>query len=122
MFQIDYKGGTPIYDQIVNSIVQLKMLGAYKGGDPLPSVRAMASKLSINPNTVQRAYAILEEKGIIYSASGKGSFISEDKAGEESIKLFAKQKIIEEIDIAKLRGLTKEEIYALVDMAFKEEN
>lgn len=98
MVQLDYKSGVPIYDQLVSGIVRLKMLGALKGGDALPSVRQMALKLGINPNTVQRAYTILEEKGVIYSVAGKGSFISNDikvdsVLNEISLKNFKKEAL-----------------------------
>ena len=75
MITIDYKSRVPIYDQIVNSVIRLKVVGVLKDGDKLPSVRQLALKLSVNPNTVQKAYAILETNGVIYSITGKGSFI-----------------------------------------------
>lgn len=121
MFQIDYKSGIPIYDQIVNSVIKLKVLGGLKPGDALPSVRALALKLSVNPNTVQRAYAILEEKGIIYSVSGKGSFIAESENGEQAIKNSALQKVLEEAKKASLCGVTKQELLEALNAAFKEE-
>lgn len=121
MFQIDYKSGIPIYDQIVNSVIRLKVLGALKEGEALPSVRAMALKLSINPNTVQRAYAILEEKGIIYSVSGKGSFIAMNNSCEQTIKNSALEKVVEEVKNAALCGVKKDEIIAALNSVFKEE-
>ena len=76
MFQLDFKSGAPICDQIVNGFIKLKALGVLKRGDQLPSVRALASKFSVNPNTVQRAYKQLEQDGFIYSIKGKGNFVS----------------------------------------------
>ena len=73
MFQLDLKSGTPICDQIVSGFIRLKAIGVLRTNDQLPSVRALASKFSVNPNTIQKAYAILESKGIIYSVKGKGS-------------------------------------------------
>ncbi len=120
MIQLDYKSGVPIYDQLINNIIRLKTLGALKAGDPLPSVRALASKLSINPNTVQRAYGLLEEKGIIYSAPGKGSFIAEDKDSEQSIKKIATDELKKALELAASRGLTIDDITALTNELFKE--
>lgn len=120
MVQLDYKSGVPIYDQIVSGIVRLKMVGALKGGDSLPSVRAMALKLGINPNTVQRAYAILEEKGVIYSVSGKGSFISSDEQ-ENALDELALKDFIKSVNDAKRMGKTAEELKRQIDLLFKED-
>ena len=119
MIQLDYKSGVPIYDQLVNGIIRLKALGALKANEPLPSVRAMAAKLSINPNTVQRAYALLEQKGIIYSVTGKGSFISDDKESENAIRVLALEELKIALKQASGKGLTKEDILALAEELFK---
>ncbi len=121
MVQLDYKSGIPIYDQIVSGIVRLKMVGALKGGDSLPSVRAMAGRLGINPNTVQRAYAILEEKGIIYSVSGKGSFISHDTETDTTLDQLALKDFLKAAADAKRMGKTAEELKKQIDILFKEE-
>lgn len=120
MIQLDYKSGVPIYDQLVNGVIRLKALGALKPNDPLPSVRAMAAKLSINPNTVQRAYALLEQNGIIYSVTGKGSFISDDAESENAIRQLALQDLNGALKQAIGKGLTKEDIYSLIAELFKE--
>ncbi|MBQ0083179.1 MAG: GntR family transcriptional regulator [Clostridiales bacterium] len=114
MIQLDYKSGEPIYDQIVNGIIKLKLLGALKKGDALPSVRSLALKLSVNPNTVQRAYQILEEKGITYSAKGKGSFIAEDHDTENAIRNMAKEEFIKAVQTAKQKGLTLNDLQAIL--------
>ena len=122
LIQLDYKSGVPIYDQLINNIIRLKMLGALKAGDALPSVRALAAKLSINPNTVQRAYQMLEEKGIIYSAPGKGSFIAEDNESEQNIKKIAVAELKKAMELAISRGLTSDDITKLTDELFNEGN
>lgn len=66
----------PIYEQIVEKMSDLMIRGILVENSPLPSVRNMAAELSINPNTVQRAYIELEREGYIYSVKGKGSFVS----------------------------------------------
>ena len=82
MIKIDWQSGVPIYDQIVSGFIRLRAIGALQAGDKLPSVRSMAVKLGVNPNTVQKAYIILENKGITYSLQGKGSFLADgDSAG-----------------------------------------
>lgn len=80
MIKIDYRDARPIYEQIVDSVETLALRGALPPGSQLPSVRQLAMELSINPNTIQRAYAELERRGVIYAAKGRGNFISEDTA------------------------------------------
>lgn len=80
MIQIDYRDARPIYEQIVDNVEMLALRGALPAGSQLPSVRQLAMELSINPNTIQRAYAELERRGVIYSAKGRGNFISDETA------------------------------------------
>ena len=77
---IDSMDKRPIYEQIVEKIEDLTISGYYKSGDQLPSVKQLACELSINPNTIQRAYRDLETQGYIYSVPGKGSFFLEQLA------------------------------------------
>lgn len=114
MFQLDFKSGVPICNQIVNGFIKLKALGVLKGGDQLPSVRALASKFSVNPNTVQKSYAILENSGIIYSVKGKGSFISDDETAANAVLESAKCEFISAIKHAADLGLDADEMIDLV--------
>lgn len=115
MFQLDFKSGVPICDQIVNGFIKLKALGILKGGDQLPSVRALASKFSVNPNTVQKSYAILEANGIIYSVKGKGSFISDDEKATNAVFESARQNFITAIRHALELGLTANDMINLIN-------
>lgn len=74
--RIDANDGTPIYLQIVDQIKRGVAVGRMKPEDPLPSVRQLALNLTINPNTVARAYLELEHDGVIYKRQGQGTFIS----------------------------------------------
>lgn len=76
MVFIDYKDGRPIYEQLIDGIQDMIVRGVWVENDQLPSVRSLAMELSINPNTIQRAYQELERKGFIYSVPGKGSFVA----------------------------------------------
>ncbi len=114
MFQLDFKSGVPICDQIVNGFIKLKALGVIKSGDQLPSVRSLASKFSVNPNTVQKSYTMLELGGIIYSVKGKGSFVSDDDNAANAILKSAKQDFIAAIQHANELGLTVDEMIKLV--------
>ena len=78
MITIDYKDRRPIYEQIVSSIEELAVRGVLEPDSQLPSVRQLAVELSINPNTIQRAYSQLEKTGVIYSVKGKGTFVAAD--------------------------------------------
>ncbi len=78
MLSIDLRDARPIYEQIADGIEQMAMHGIYQPDEQLPSVRQLAMELSINPNTIQRAYAELEHRKVTYSVKGKGSFISKD--------------------------------------------
>lgn len=123
MFQLDFKSGAPICDQIVNGFIKLKALGVLKRGDQLPSVRALASKFSVNPNTVQKSYAILEANGIIYSVKGKGSFISDDETAANAVLQSARREFIAAVCHAVDLGLSTDEMINLVKQnSAKEEN
>ena len=80
MIRIDYRDARPIYEQVVDQVESLALRGALPAGSQLTSVRQLAVELSINPNTIQRAYAELERRGVIYAAKGRGNFISDDMA------------------------------------------
>ena len=75
MVQLNYRDARPIYTQIVDGYREQILGGVLKGGEKLPSVRELAMELTINPNTIQRAYRELEMEGWIASVPGKGSFV-----------------------------------------------
>lgn len=76
MFTLDYKSRKPLYDQLCESVERMAACGVLSEGSRLPSVRALAEELAINPNTVQKAYRMLEHNGIIQTVPGKGSFLA----------------------------------------------
>lgn len=76
MILIDYKDRRPIYEQVVEKLADLMIRGILEENSQLPSVRSLATDLSINPNTIQRAYGELERQGYIYSVKGRGSFVA----------------------------------------------
>ena len=84
MISLNYRDTRPIYEQIKESFKRLIVTGAMASGDKLPSVRTLATQLSINPNTIQRAYNELESEGYTCSVPGKGSFVAPaEDAGEK---------------------------------------
>ncbi len=96
MIILDYRDRRPIYEQIVERFQELMVSGALEASSQLPSVRSLAMELSINPNTIQRAYAELERRGYIYSVKGKGNFVVEN-SGIKDAKRKALLKKQEEV-------------------------
>ena len=110
MICVDYRDTRPIYEQVVDKFKVMILRGVLHPDDKIPSVRNMAVDLSINPNTIQRAYAELERQGYIYTVKGKGNFVSD--SGQLLLKY--KEEIFEELkDICRMAfevGITREEI------------
>lgn len=108
---IDYGKREPIYEQIVKEIEKLITLGILEPGSQIPSVRSLAVDLGINPNTVKKAYDILEEDGLIISKSTKGTFIGDNISKAKEIKI---EELIDKIKmiVKELENydLTKKEI------------
>ena len=99
MIQINYSDARPIYEKVKDGLRRLILSGALPPDSRLPSVRELAMSLSINPNTIQRAYRELEQEGCIVSVPGKGSFVSRDGGA----RVQRKRELTE-----KLRALTRE--------------
>lgn len=78
MFSIDSLSRQPIYEQIIQQLERFILTGAVKPGEQLPTVRGLSVQLSINPNTIQKAYSELDRRGIICSVPGRGCFVSEN--------------------------------------------
>ena len=76
MFAINYRDSRPIYEQIMDELRKMIISGVFAPDEKLPSVRELAVSLTINPNTIQRAYRELEQEGYIVSVPGKGSFVA----------------------------------------------
>lgn len=76
MIQLDFRDRQPLYEQIKEKIKMLIISGVLKPDEQIPSVRELAQSLTINPNTIQKAYKDLEMEGFIYSIRAKGSFVA----------------------------------------------
>ena len=74
-FQLYFKSGTPVYLQMVDQVKAASASGAVRDGDPLPGIRPLAEELRVNRNTVAKAYAELENQGIVETIAGKGCFV-----------------------------------------------
>lgn len=114
MIELNYRDSRPIYEQIKDCIRNLIISKAMTENEKLPSVRSLAMTLSINPNTIQRAYNELESEGYVYSIPGKGSFVSPDVRHDEEHIAEIKEKIRELITELKYLGIKYEEIEKIV--------
>ncbi len=110
MIMIDYKDTRPIYEQVVEKIQMLILKGVLESNSKMPSVRTLAMELSINPNTIQKAYAELERRGFIYTVKGRGNFVSYDNNLVEFKKDDLKEKLMLIINEAKEIGMNETEI------------
>ena len=115
MFTINYQSREPIYDQLYNNVVKLIGMDILHPHDKLPTVRAMAQQLGINPNTVSKSYQMLEQNGYIYSAVGKGSFVADNSAVINGKQEEAKKDLVKALTTASDVGIAKEEVIAAVN-------
>lgn len=115
------EGKSPIYLQIINYIKRNAAAGTIKNGDELPSRRMLSALLGVNPNTVQKAYRILEDEGLIQSHSGAKSVMVLD--GQVIAKIRA--ELLEQdawsiVDAMRRMGITREEAHRMIDRYWKD--
>lgn len=122
MIAIDFSDKRPINEQIIVKVIDLAAKGFLPPGSPLPSVRSLATELSINPNTVQKAYAELERLGVILSVRGRGSIIAENNdplRKMQADKLHAALR--EAVEAAKHLGISCEEVCGEIKKIYEKE-
>lgn len=122
MIILDYKDRRPLYEQVTEKMEELILLGVLAEHEPLPSVRGLATELSINPNTIQRAYAELERRGCIYTVKGRGSFVAENHSIKEKRKKEVLLRLSEEIDEAIALGIADDEIRSMLEIQYQAAN
>ncbi len=105
MISLNYRDSRPIYEQIRDGLRKLIVTGALGADEKLPSVRALAAQLAINPNTIQRAYNELEGEGYIYSVPGKGSSARRAELMTQVRELLSELRYL---------GVSQQELLALV--------
>ena len=121
MIILDYQDRRPIYEQITEKFRTLIYQGALPAGSRLPSVRQLAMELSINPNTIQRAYMTLEQERLIYPVKGKGNFVAETQQIQEKSKEDFRKEFLELVRRGINTGMTEEELMTLVQKGYEEE-
>lgn len=115
MFELDMRSRKPIYEQLVDKMKELIMNEVIKPDEQLPSVRTLATQLTINPNTIQKAYRELETQGFIYSIKGKGNFVNPNNQIRDIEKMEVVKKEIEKLIIEALYlGINADELINLI--------
>ncbi|AIQ27719.1 MULTISPECIES: GntR family transcriptional regulator [Paenibacillus] len=126
MFELDVRSRKPIYEQLTGKVKEMIMHGILQADEQLPSVRALSSQLTVNPNTIQKAYRELEREGYIYSLQGKGNFVAPLQHGQnESKRAELKEELLRLMAEAVYLGFTESEMSALYRQALdkrREEN
>ena len=116
MISLNYRDSRPIYEQIRDGLRKLIVTGALSADEKLPSVRALAAQLAINPNTIQRAYNELEGEGYIYSVPGKGSAAA-NAAADSARRAELLTQVRELLSELRYLGVSQQELLNLVKEA-----
>ncbi len=119
MIMLDYQDRRPLYEQVAEKLEQMIVNGVLKENDQLPSVRSLAMELSINPNTIQRAYAKLEKNGFIYPVKGRGNFVASSSEYLESRRKDFMQALEKLVRQGIQLGVGRQEMYTRIDQVFQ---
>jgi GntR family transcriptional regulator len=117
---VDPRSGVPIYLQIIEQVKRSVAIGILSAGEQLPTVKQLALDLTINPNTVAKAYRELERDGVIETAAGRGSFVRANGVADSTKSAasdVARDSIESVVRDAKSLGLTRTDVRALTDAA-----
>lgn len=122
MLNIDPRSSKPIYEQIIDQIKENIIKGILQPGDKLPSVREMSTLLTVNPNTVSKAYQELEREKAIETVRGRGTFIAQNyKPQRDEEKLQELRELLKKVVIeSHYMGLERAEIVAMLEEIYQE--
>ncbi len=121
MILLDYRDKRPIYEQVVEKLERLIVGGGLEANTKMPSVRALALELAVNPNTIQRAYAQLEQEGYLYTVSGRGSFVAHESEWRDAKEAELTKKLQAAVQEAREAGMKREQLEAMIAQAYGEE-
>jgi len=121
VIDIRLEGKAPIYEQLFDGIAGQINSGALKADERLPAVREIAKQLGINPNTVQKTYALLEQAGLIYSIPAKGSYVSSGAEAAAAVHADALKKLETAMNAAKRAGISRSEAEEMAGRIWSEE-
>ena len=120
MILLDYRDKRPIYEQVVEKLERLIASGGMEPLTKMPSVRSLAVELAVNPNTIQRAYAQLEQDGYLYTVSGRGSFVTDESEWKKNLQKKVLAQWQEATREARDAGLPKEELLMQLHQLYEE--
>lgn len=118
MIEINYRDSRSIYEQVKDELKKQIISGMLVAEDKLPSVRELAVKLAVNPNTIQRAYRELEQEGFVYTVKGKGCFVSGESNDSKKHIQQLYSKLFDTVKELRFLGITKKEVKEKVDEVF----
>ncbi len=120
IFSVDPRSGVPIYLQLIDQVKRSVAVGVLAPGEQLPTVKQLALDLTINPNTVARAYRDLERDNVIETAPGRGSFVRADgtaQPGREAATELSQQALLSAVREARSLGVSAVQLRTLFDAA-----
>ena len=120
MFVIDPRNKAPLYEQLAQQLRWQIAMGFLAGDEPLPSVRQLSAELGINPNTIQKAYRLMEQEGLIYAQPGRGNFVtpavSEQRKKQQEAQLARAEK---EMEKAREMGIPESQLAELLRKVYE---
>ncbi|KAA8500445.1 GntR family transcriptional regulator [Mediterraneibacter catenae] len=122
MITIDYQSKLPLYEQIAERFQAMILRDALPPGSQMPSVRSLAMDLSINPNTIQKAFSLLEQRGYIYPVRGRGNYVADTARLAEQEKASLLKEVNNLLIQGKELGISRKEFIAVVDMLYGKED
>ncbi|MCJ8185433.1 GntR family transcriptional regulator [Lactiplantibacillus pentosus] len=116
--------GAPYYEQLVMQIKQQIVQGRLRPGDKLPSIRAMAVEMHLNPNTVSKAYQILERQRAVYTVKGRGTFVSESSQTIADLRAVddLQERLRSLLTEAQFLGISAQQVQTWVTAAYQKED
>ncbi len=118
---IDKHSRVPLYEQVIAQVERGILTGEFMADEQIPSVRQLSMELSVNPNTLQKAYSELERRGLCYTVPGNGRFVSKDAATRLRTM---RRELIERVEQLarelKLSGISEQDVISAVKTAYKE--
>ena len=121
MIVLDYRDKRPIYEQVVGKLEHLIICGGLEPNSKLPSVRALAMDLSVNPNTIQRAYAQLEQDGYIYTIIGRGNYVTDKSEWQAEYFKALTHDFLQLLEQAQDAGMPRKKLLSLIDSVYGKE-
>lgn len=122
MISIDYQSKLPLYEQIAQWFQTLILKGVLPPDAQMPSVRSLAVDLSINPNTIQKAYSLLEQMGYIYPVKGRGNFVADSTALVRQKRESLLEEIRRLVTGGKELGIRRTEMIQVIDRIYRKED